>query len=138
VWFIIPVKVKYLVAVMIGLDLFATRSAMGGAVGGGVATWVHLGGAATAWVYLRYGARIQTALRRFDPRRRRIGVERGRSSRGSGRPVRRPRRDRPLQGDSLDEVDRILDKIRESGIESLTADEKAYLDDMSRRYRGTE
>jgi hypothetical protein len=33
-------------------------------------------------------------------------------------------------------VDRILDKIRDSGIESLTAKEKAYLDEMSRRYRG--
>jgi membrane associated rhomboid family serine protease len=138
VWFIIPVKVKYLVAAMIGLDLLATRAAMGGAVGGGVATWAHLGGAATAWVYLRYGDRIETAFRRRDPRRRKIGVERGRVSGGSGRSDPRPRRNRPLHGDALDEVDRILDKIKESGIDSLTAEEKAYLDDMSRRYRGTE
>jgi membrane associated rhomboid family serine protease len=138
VWFVIPVKVKYLVAVMIGLDLLATRSAMSGHAGGGVATWVHLGGAATAWVYLRYGNRIESSLRGLDPRRRRLGVERGRTAGRAERAARKSRRSRPMSGDSLDEVDRILDKIRESGIESLTAEEKAYLDDMSRRYRGSE
>jgi hypothetical protein len=39
--------------------------------------------------------------------------------------------------DALDEVDRILDKIKEHGIDSLTPEEREFLDDMSRRYRGT-
>jgi membrane associated rhomboid family serine protease len=62
-WFVIPIKVKYLVGVMIVFDLLATRSALGGQAGGGVATWAHLGGAATAWIYLRHGDRIE-AIRR--------------------------------------------------------------------------
>jgi len=123
---------------MIGLDLLATRSAMSGNAGGGVATWVHLGGAATAWVYLRYGDRVESSLRRFDPRRRRLGVERGRTGARTKPAPKRERRSRTISGDSLDEVDRILDKIKDTGIESLTAEEKAYLDDMSRRYRGSE
>ncbi len=136
-WFIIPVKVKYLVAVIIALDLWATRSAMAGNPGGGVATWAHLGGAATAWIYLRYGDRIEARLRKMDPRRARLGVESGKPRSPAAGAGKKPRRDRPVDGDALDEVDRILDKIRDSGIESLTAKEKAYLDDMSRRYRGS-
>lgn len=136
-WFVIPVKVKYLVAAMIALDLFATRSALSGHAGGGVATWAHLGGAATAWIYLTHGERIEKRLRRLNPKRARFGVERGKSVRdGSGQAGKRGRGS-PIDGDSLDEVDRILDKIRETGIESLTPKEKAYLDDMSRRYRGS-
>jgi membrane associated rhomboid family serine protease len=137
-WFIIPVKVKYMVGVIIVLDLLATRSALGGDTGGGVATWAHLGGAATAWVYLRYGDRIEARLRRMDPRRARLGVQSGKASAGSGGQTARRRRERPVDGDALDEVDRILDKIRDSGIESLTAKEREYLDDMSRRYRGSD
>jgi membrane associated rhomboid family serine protease len=137
-WFIIPVKVKYLVAAIIALDLFATRSAMAGNPGGGVATWAHLGGAATAWIYLRYGDRIESRLRRMYPRRAKLGVEAGRPETADKRAPGARGRQRPVDGDALDEVDRILDKIKESGIESLTPDEKAYLDDMSRRYRGSE
>jgi membrane associated rhomboid family serine protease len=137
-WFIIPVKVKYLVGVIIVLDLLATRSALGGDMGGGVATWAHLGGAATAWIYLRYGNRIEARLRRMDPRRTRLGVEQGRSSTERAAKADKRRKSRPVDGDALDEVDRILDKIRDSGIESLTAKERAYLDDMSRRYRGSD
>lgn len=136
-WFIVPVKVKYLVGVIIVLDLIATRSALGGAAGGGVATWAHLGGAATAWIYLRHGHAIEARLRRMNPRRTRLGVERGTGGSRGADPAAGRRRERPVDGDALDEVDRILDKIRDSGIESLTAKEKAYLDDMSRRYRGS-
>ncbi len=137
-WFIIPVKVKYLVGVVIVLDLLAMRSALGGDMGGGVATWAHLGGAATAWIYLRYGDRIETRLRRMNPRRAKFGVEQGKSAIDRTRTADKRRRNRPVDGDALDEVDRILDKIRDSGIESLTVKERAYLDDMSRRYRGSD
>jgi hypothetical protein len=135
-WFIIPVKVKYLVGAVIVMDLFATRSVLGGETGGGVATWAHLGGAATGWIYLTYGDRIEARLRRMDPRRARLGVERGKKPSGERGHDDRRRKGRPVDGDTLDEVDRILDKIRDSGIESLSARERSYLDEMSRRYRG--
>jgi hypothetical protein len=138
-WFIVPVKVKYLVAFVIVMDLFATRSALAGA-GGGVATWAHLGGAATAFLYLRYGDRIERRLRAMRPGRARLGVEKGGRERpaGSPRAARQDRPDggRPVDGDTLDEVDRILDKIRDEGIDALTPKERAFLDEMSRRYKG--
>jgi hypothetical protein len=34
-----------------------------------------------------------------------------------------------------DEVDRVLDKISESGMDSLTPDERRLLDDVSKRLR---
>ena len=39
--------------------------------------------------------------------------------------------------DSLDEIDRILDKIRETGMDSLTTKERLFLDEMSRQYKKT-
>lgn len=135
IWFVLPVKVKYLVGFMVFMDFWATLNAGRGA-GGGVATWAHLGGAATAWIYLKYGDRIEARLRRMSPRRAHLGVESGKAGSDDRGRAERKRKSRPVNGDTLDEVDRILDKIRDSGIESLTPKEKAYLDDMSRRYRG--
>jgi len=135
IWFVLPVKVKYLVGFMVFMDFWATLNAGRGA-GGGVATWAHLGGAATAWTYLKYGDRIEARLRRMSPRRARLGVESGKAGSDDRGRAERKRKSRPVDGDTLDEVDRILDKIRDSGIDSLTPKEKAYLDDMSRRYRG--
>jgi hypothetical protein len=36
-----------------------------------------------------------------------------------------------------DELNRVLDKISDSGIESLTGDERKILEEMSRRLRGS-
>jgi len=135
IWFVFPVKVKYLVGFMILMDLWATRSALS-AAGSGVATWAHLGGAATAWVYVRYGGRIGRWLSRFRPGRPKLGVDGVGPGRAAGRPGRRSAPRGSVDGDTLDEVDRILDKIRDGGIESLTPREREFLDDMSRRYRG--
>ncbi len=135
IWFVFPVKVKYLVGFMILMDLWATRSALS-AAGSGVATWAHLGGAATAWVYLKHGNRIGKRLRAMRPGRPRLGVEKSADATGHEGSGRTAGRKRPVDGDSLDEVDRILDKIRDGGIESLTPREKEFLDEMSRRYRG--
>ena len=79
-----------------------------------------------------------SSLRRMNPRRAKLGVEQGRSAADRTRRADERRKSRPVDGDALDEVDRILDKIRDSGIESLTEKERAYLDDMSRRYRGSD
>jgi hypothetical protein len=135
IWFVFPVKVKYLVGFMILMDLWATRSALSTA-GSGVATWAHLGGAASAWIYLKYGERIERRLRRLKPGRPTLGVDGREGPTRSGGTTRRADRKRTGEADSLDEVDRILDKIRDGGIESLTPREKKFLDEMSRRYRG--
>lgn len=128
-YFLVPVKAKWFVAFLGFFNLYALLAGRGGQV----AYWAHLGGLATGFVFLRYGDRIgrtiQKTLWKEKPRPLKVEPR-------SETPKQRARR-RPVNGDSLDEVDRILDKIRESGMDSLTPKERAFLDEMSRRYRKT-
>lgn len=137
-YFLFPVPAKWFVAV---LGLFTLVATFGG-TGGGVAHWAHLGGLVTGFVYLRFGERISRGFERafFKPKKStHVRVETGgRTSAPPPPPPPPTRRRRGVDGDSLDEVDRILDKIRESGMDSLTAAERAFLDDMSRRYKKTQ
>ena len=88
----------------------------------------------TGWVYLKYGDAIGSRLRRF-----RTGRKRSRAglSVGSGGEARsEPRRRKGgADTDTLDEVDRILDKIRADGMDSLSESERRFLDEMSRKYK---
>ncbi len=135
IWGIFPVKAKWLVAFFIGISLFYALT--GGAPG--VAHFAHLGGAAAAFLYLKsdWGP-SPWGPRPAQPRRRSQAtvVSREESS-GETISIRRraPRR-RPVEEERLlDDVDRILDKISERGLESLTEDERRVLDEASRRYR---
>ena len=128
-YFLFPVKAKWFVGVLGVFTLFAT--VRGG--GGGVAHWAHLGGLVSGFVVLRYGERLGRGFHRafFKEKPRHVTVERTRPAR-----TPEPRKGRRhVDGDTLDEVDRILDKIRESGMNSLSAKERAFLDDMSRKYQ---
>ena len=135
-WFVFPVKAKWFV---MGLGAFTLLSTAQGSADG-VAHWAHLGGLVSGFVYLRYGERIgrfvQKALYKEkpapQPRPRRRPASAGDAPRADTR--RRPRRN----GDALDEVDRILDKIRATGMDSLTPRERAFLDEVSRQYRETQ
>jgi membrane associated rhomboid family serine protease len=131
-WFLLPVKAKYFVGF---IALFSLYASLGGARDG-VAHWTHLGGLVTGFLYLKHGDRLTGRLGDLRKRWRRKGLKT--TPGGAAEPSRRvsKRRSR-LEGDRLDEVDRILDKIRESGIDALTPKEREFLDDMSRRYRGS-
>jgi membrane associated rhomboid family serine protease len=131
-WFLLPVKAKYFVGF---IALFSLYASLGGARDG-VAHWTHLGGLVTGFLYLKHGDTLTARLGGLRKRWRRKGLKAAPG--GAEEPSRRAsrRRDR-LEGDRLDEVDRILDKIRESGIDALTPKEREFLDDMSRRYRGS-
>ncbi len=145
IWFLFPVKAKYFVGFLALVTLFFTVNA--GPTRGGTAHWAHLGGLLAGAAWLRWGDRVERALGRARLRLRSAGrgVRAVRPDRkaGGGRttgptappPARGRRRSRRADGDTLDEVDRILDKIRERGIESLSPEERSFLDDMSRRYR---
>ena len=52
--------------------------------------------------------RIEARLRRMDPRRARLGVERGRPVSSEGGKAYKRRKGRPVDGDTLDEVDRLI------------------------------
>lgn len=130
VWAILPVKAKYMVGILGIGALWATMQA--GRSGSGVAHWAHLGGLVTGFIYLKYGDSIAARWRRMRGSggaaggsgvSHSIGIKRGRG------PSSEPR------GDDLDEVDRILDKIREHGMDALSESEREFLDTMSRKYR---
>ena len=132
--FPLPLKVsaKSLLFVLIALDLVLALAREAG-----IAHLGHLGGLAAAYVFLR----LQTATRRVvrkppaAPTRRAVLAP---ISASQGRPVElRPaaaRQEAP-ETPSPEELDRVLDKISASGLESLTPEERRFLDEAAQRKR---
>ena len=138
IWGILPVKAKWLVAFLAALSIL-------GLVGGqadGVAHFAHLGGFAGGYLYLKLDHRLTSRidrLREFVHRRKLSvspGTGGGDEEPGRGdRPGPRSSTRRRKEDHVLDEVDRVLDKISESGLQSLSEDELALLDQVSKKYR---
>lgn len=131
-YFVFPVPAKWFVA---ALGAFTLLSTVQGSADG-VAHWAHLGGLVTGFVYLRYGERIGRLANRLLYKERPAPTRR--RTKRPAPPPPSPRRRRGVNGDSLDEVDRILDKIRADGMDSLSARERAFLDEVSRQYQQTQ
>ncbi len=132
-YFVFPVPAKWFVA---ALGAFTLLSTVQGSADG-VAHWAHLGGLVTGFVYLRFGERIGRLAHGVFYKERPV-PPRGRARRAAPPPDPTPRRRPRPDGDALDEVDRILDKIRASGMDSLSARERAFLDAVSRQYQQTQ
>ncbi len=134
-WFLLPIKAKYFVGFLALLTLYSTITASRST--GGTAHWAHLGGLVAGWLWLRYGNRIEQATDRAvvkvkKSRRGLKTVKRESTDAGQKRTAKRKPRT-PRTGDTLDEVNRILDKIGEKGMESLTPAELKFLNEMSQR-----
>lgn len=129
IWGILPVKAKWLVTFLAAASVLAL---VGGAQDG-VAHWAHLGGFGAGFFYLKLNDQLTSRvdrLRNFVSRRK-LQVDPDRRSRQDRAP-RAPGRD---EDRVLDEVDRVLDKISTSGLQSLSEDEVRLLDEVSKRYR---
>ncbi|HEX6135107.1 MAG TPA: rhomboid family intramembrane serine protease [Longimicrobiales bacterium] len=134
IWGILPVKAKYLVAV---LAVFSILS-MVQPSGGNIAHAAHLGGFAAGFLYLRLGSPGggMGGLRRMLNKRRLRVVTPDDTARKPT--VSRPATARRRGGEEeklLDELDRVLEKISTQGMSSLTPQERKLLDEVSRRYR---
>ncbi|HEX5580671.1 MAG TPA: rhomboid family intramembrane serine protease [Gemmatimonadaceae bacterium] len=156
---VIPLKVKWLIALLVLTDLVSGLS--GGPTR--VAHFAHLGGFLTGWLYLRAAdavrgdgirARIAPAPDFGDETPRAIprGLPRPRPAERSTDPVddvvarskaalARPTAVRaapPLPVSAAEEadLDHLLDKISRHGLESLTEAELRLLEEASRRMRG--
>lgn len=130
-WGIFPIPAKWLVGILAVMSLF---SAINGARDG-VAHLAHLGGFVAGFLYLKFGDAASfrlSGLKKAMPKsRKRLTVIPGGGPVGPAqKPIRRKDEER-----LLDEVDRVLDKISQSGLASLTAEERRILDEVSRRYR---
>lgn len=115
-WFLVPIKAKYLIGGLAAIEILTGISGSGH----GVAHLAHVGGMVVGFAYLRWwreGGPAERLMTRW--RRRHLEVVQG----GAGR----------SSGSREADIDRILDKISEHGLESLTPEEERILDEASRR-----
>jgi membrane associated rhomboid family serine protease len=122
--FLFPVPIRLAAALIFGgmILLLAQSFAAGRYAGQFWSDVAHLGGAAAAAVWIFLGPRI------------------GRATSGARKQINRGAWDRKVQArqDQQKEVDRILQKIQDEGIGSLTRREKQTLSDATRRQRHDE
>lgn len=137
-----PIPAKWLVTFLVAFDLVLawvgalTRSG----ISDGVAHLAHLGGVATALLYLKgqdwratQGQRRQRQMSESSV----LVSQPPRASRQGGVPPSAQRTRARGEGDprANAEIDRVLDKIIASGVESLTPAERKFLTEISRRMR---
>jgi membrane associated rhomboid family serine protease len=119
-YLLFPIKVKYLVMAMVGIDLLYTVSG----AGGGVAYVTHIGGALIGFVYMKLDVRAINLRSKFT----RIK---------SDLRYKKEKKDQQSTDKLMEEVDQILDKISKVGYENLSEKEKKILerasDALSRR-----
>jgi membrane associated rhomboid family serine protease len=126
-----PVKARTFILVMVGLEVVLSQVAPND----GVAHLAHVGGAGFGFLFFRL-----QALSRRSPHPPPRAVERVvMVQSGAAEPERRtpPTPLRPRRRAEADpvaaEVDRVLDKISEQGMNSLTAAERRFLDEVARK-----
>ena len=136
-----PIKAKWLIVGYIAIELF---SAMSGP-GDGVAHMAHLGGMLFGFLLIRYWQKHPDSSQRFgrskgqeffDQLKQKYEARQG--TRMKAEHTADPRREsdeeyNARKRQNQEEVDAILDKIRKSGYDSLTKEEKKKLFDQSRR-----
>ncbi|MHB2017257.1 MAG: rhomboid family intramembrane serine protease, partial [Candidatus Xenobia bacterium] len=136
---IFPIAAKWLVAIMVGIDLVITLQSTGNPT----ATLCHLGGAAFGFIYIKLFPKFSFDFRRVGrpkPRlvRRNLELDPVPARGASPRPQMRVVPDEPPRDTALQSrVDAVLDKIAREGMAALTPDEKALLDQASRRLRNS-
>ena len=136
-----PIKAKWFVLGYVAIEFFSAL----GSSGDGVAHTAHLGGMLFGYLMIRYWNRhpdssfdrgrgqqfFENLKRNFEQRRHNTPYENPNMhvERGGGKEADREYNARKRQ--NQDEIDAILDKIRKSGYDSLTKEEKKKLFDAS-------
>ena len=127
IWGIVPVEARWLVVGYAILEIVSTRTP---GLGAGIAHYAHLGGFLGGWLYLEYLARFtgSAAFRRKAavvapvPRRSAAELEKWKSVDPTLlHPVNR------------EEYERVMAKINTTGLGSLSAGEREFLDRFSAR-----
>jgi membrane associated rhomboid family serine protease len=127
----IPIKARTLVIGLVVLDFIASRLWPND----GIAHIAHIGGALFGYLFFR----VQYLSRRSPtqpPRavERVVMVQSGSSEPERRTPITPMRPRRPIDSDPVAvEVDRVLDKISEKGLSSLTAAERRFLDEVAKK-----
>ena len=129
----IPMKAKYMVVGFIALELIVAL----GASGDSIAHFAHLGGAAAGWFLIKlYKKQEQrhssgfTTWEEYEPKKKNVAKKiysffhHKKSINKQNRTSAPPKKEEEV---SVEELNRILKKIKHSGYESLTPDEKEKL-----------
>jgi hypothetical protein len=139
-----PIKAKWLIVGYIAIEVFSAL----GMPGDGVAHMAHLGGMLFGFLLIKYWQKHPDSSQRFgrssgmeffDNMKRKYESHRQHQRQsGSYESNSDPRRETDeeynmRQKQRQEEIDAILDKIRKSGYDSLTKEEKQKLFDQSRR-----
>jgi|SRR5690242_886364 len=159
--FVFPVRARALVVGLLTFDVVmgvAGANGTSGTAGTNIAYFAHLGGLVAAYAYMRMAASSPS----IDQVRQRVANIPEADEPPRAIPRNPPRRERADEVDDIvakskamiakrvvatspslrrtelraDELDRVLDKISQHGIESLTSDERNVLEEMSKRLRG--
>jgi membrane associated rhomboid family serine protease len=116
IFFFFPMRIKHAVLLLAGINLFGALSSPGS----DIAYVAHLGGGLCGYLYLKYET-LGFSFRRSGMRWLKKGI---------GAFLLPRKRER----NTLEDIDRILDKIAEHGIESLSYEERRTLERKSRKY----
>lgn len=154
--FVMPMRVRTLVAGLFVFNLVMGVAATGDGGGTNIAYFAHIGGVIAAYIYVR-----MSTTAGMDQVRQRVANLPDVDEPPRAIPRNLPRRERGDEVDDIvakskaivakqtiaappaprrrearaEELNRVLDKISEQGIESLTADERRVLEETSKRLR---
>lgn len=120
IWALFPIRARTLVVVLIVMQFVLMP------LGDGIARWAHLGGALTGFLYLRRNQLVWKA-KQFMARR-------------VAHTPRKPSHRDPVMSSEEEakrkvEIDRVLAKISQEGMGSLTAEERRILEESAKRAR---
>ncbi len=127
----VPIKARTLVIGLVALDVIGSRLWPGD----GIAHIAHVGGALFGYLFFR----VQSLSRRTPAQTARavervVMVQSGSAEPDRRTPVTPMRPRRSVDADPVAaEVDRVLDKISEKGISSLTPAERRFLDEVAKK-----
>ena len=154
---IIPMKTKWFVAWMVAINLALAMASQSGGTGSGIAAIAHLGGLLFAWVYIKGPG--SGGIERFRRRVAAVPDDQDEMPRAVPKPQPRTRDSSVSRTDAVvaksmaatpkllppkvdsrkrrsEELNRVLDKISQSGVQSLSPDERTILERFSRELRG--
>lgn len=111
IFYVFPMKAKYLVMIFAGLTIFSCiipRS-------GNVAHFAHLGGLVYGFLFVRYSYRVGDYLKKWQ--------------------VHQQEKEFMKDQELHDKVDEILDKVNREGLKNLTWRERNFLKNASKQYK---
>jgi membrane associated rhomboid family serine protease len=158
-FWVLPMRVLTLVLLLVGFNLAMGVFGLAGGNGADVAYFAHLGGFIVAWLYMRTPPSVSIeqlrqrisqvpdtddpprAIPRALPRsRERVEEVDEIVAKSKAVAAKRPAAITPARKAAprdlkAEDVNRVLDKISAEGLDSLTSEERAILEEMSRRLR---